>query len=320
MAQGKILWFNPMKGFGSIVGEDGVSVFVTVEGLKGELERTWSSALESGLPVRYELKKDVDSGELFAVEVERLDAPAAPAEAKSPAARSEKLVSADLAPAELPMRALWTDLGKLGARRTRLGEKEYRRLVFEKTAAYLDLKPEEVASFEARTQKALPRGEKAVRKALQPPLSSSDRHGWFRAHLAMWLHFLRPSQAAGPKRKTLNAALDEQAQSLRRGLRRAFKALQSGGIQARGNFLCCGTCASDELGSVVRRDKSKGGVYWHGQDEAEIQKTGAVYLGFVAGTLTASEVGLGAVRALEMAGLKVGWSGSPGERIRVSSS
>ena len=51
MPTGKVKWFNPKKGFGFIVGEQGQDVFVHYTAIVGEGFR----ALEDGQTVDYEL-------------------------------------------------------------------------------------------------------------------------------------------------------------------------------------------------------------------------------------------------------------------------
>jgi cold shock CspA family protein len=312
MPQGKVLWFNPMKDFGSIVGDDGVTAFVTVDGLNGQLKKTWMGGLASGLAVRYELKKDIDSGEYFAVEVVGLAEASVPG--KTPSKPGSKLVPPDQTPAQLPMRALWTDLGKLAARRSKLGEKAYLRQVLSVSAAYLVIDGEKSDQFLNAALPAIPKGKSILLRALAPCLLKNKRHDWFRRHLDMWSQFLRPRS---PRAKKPSAQLAKRVASLRRALGQAFRSLEKGGILARANFTCCGTCASAELGELVRRKGAKGGIYWHQQDEERLRETGEVDLGYVSGSMTTAEVGLSAVRSLEKAGLTVHWNRNPGERIRL---
>lgn len=61
----------------------------------------------------------------------------------------------------------------------------------------------------------------------------------------------------------------------------AFSELAEIGIVARGNFTCCGTCASSEIWD--ERDDSRtwrGYVYFHAQDAERIPAERATYLGY----------------------------------------
>jgi hypothetical protein len=64
-------------------------------------------------------------------------------------------------------------------------------------------------------------------------------------------------------------------------LERAFADLAEIGILGRGNFACCGTCATAEIWD--ERDDSRtwrGYVYFHGQDAARIPTDRTTYLGY----------------------------------------
>lgn len=93
-----------------------------------------------------------------------------------------------------------------------------------------------------------------------------------------------------------------------------FRELRRQRIVARQNFMCCGSCASAELASMVRERDARGAVYYHRQ-EGERLRAGAerVYLAYGAGD-GASEsedrvIGLEIVHAAQRNGLAVDWDG-----------
>lgn len=66
MARGTVKWFDPKKGFGFVVNEDGVDVFVHYSSIEGEGFR----CLKSGQEVAYEEK--VSEKGLLGVDVQIL--------------------------------------------------------------------------------------------------------------------------------------------------------------------------------------------------------------------------------------------------------
>lgn len=95
------------------------------------------------------------------------------------------------------------------------------------------------------------------------------------------------------KKKVLTQAFDAALQARRAqiaswsaegrstALMRAFDELADLGIVARGNFACCGNCASSEIGG--ERDDSRtwrGYVYFHAQDAERIPDERVTYLGY----------------------------------------
>ena len=109
-------------------------------------------------------------------------------------------------------------------------------------------------------------------------------------------------------------------------LTEAFKAMRKDGILARQNFSCCGGCASYELGTKLEEAKAAGKpkvgtVYYHRQDAEGLRRDGTVYLGFGAGRGSSDDdsrlVACKALEALNDAGLKTEWDGTPRTRIWV---
>lgn len=70
MARGTVKWFDPKKGFGFVVNEDGVDVFVHYSNIAGEGFR----CLKNGQAVEYRPKK-TEKG-LLGLHVEIVAAPA----------------------------------------------------------------------------------------------------------------------------------------------------------------------------------------------------------------------------------------------------
>lgn len=52
-------------------------------------------------------------------------------------------------------------------------------------------------------------------------------------------------------------------------IHRVFPALRKKNIIARGNFWCCQTCGHAAAARQARKNKNRGWVFWHGQDEEE---------------------------------------------------
>ncbi|MFV0453361.1 MAG: DUF6891 domain-containing protein [Propioniciclava sp.] len=122
---------------------------------------------------------------------------------------------------------------------------------------------------------------------------------------------------------------------------RAFGELNARGVVARGNFSCCGSCASREIYGEAPEDGAwLGYVYFHRQDAEEIPEAGRTYLGY--GVNLASQIARDewdamseadrersysdkvrqfvaeSVRpVLEGNGMQVGWDGDLGMRISV---
>lgn len=60
----------------------------------------------------------------------------------------------------------------------------------------------------------------------------------------------------------------------------AFAELNDAGIVARGNFSCCGNCASGEIFDEAPDGDWLGYVYFHHQDAERIPEDGETYLGY----------------------------------------
>jgi hypothetical protein len=108
-----------------------------------------------------------------------------------------------------------------------------------------------------------------------------------------------------------------------------FTQLRKLGIIARSNFSCCQNCGCSEISlsfydfSPAKKEKTKGYVFWHHQDEDHFKDNGKLYLSY--GQMTengktfgnALEVGKLIVEHLEKQGLKVEWNGNTDTRILV---
>lgn len=134
--------------------------------------------------------------------------------------------------------------------------------------------------------------------------------------------------------RLLRAALAEQAEAMRDWPERtdcdrlddAFDALEAGGVIARHNFTCCGTCGSaeiwDEIGAVEDAGGSpRGYAFYHMQDTEHAAEGEGLYLNYGAceeGEEAALAVGREIVAQLEAHGLSTDWDGSWGQRIGVT--
>lgn len=119
----------------------------------------------------------------------------------------------------------------------------------------------------------------------------------------------------------------------RKKLAQAFAALEGQGVVSRANYACCQSCAgyaiTQEIVGMIKagRDRGsvKGVVYWHEQDDDNLDDSGGTYLSF--GPVSSSELGMiglpdvevGSlvVAALEAAGLHVVWPVDGAIRIWV---
>lgn len=110
------------------------------------------------------------------------------------------------------------------------------------------------------------------------------------------------------------------------GLNLMFKKLRTAGVDAQQNFLCCGSCASYEMGTRAQTPISSY-VYYHNQDDASMGSSGGVYLAYGrAGTMDLDDrlhdefcrqLALLIVKCAEDSGLQVTWNGDVGTRIWV---
>jgi hypothetical protein len=105
----------------------------------------------------------------------------------------------------------------------------------------------------------------------------------------------------------------------------AFEALDAEGIVARQHFSCCSNCGHSEIWGEIEEARQDGEVagyvFYHMQDTESARGYGQLCLayGSVEGSEAATaEVGRRIVAALEEAGLKTEWDGSPKRRILVS--
>lgn len=106
----------------------------------------------------------------------------------------------------------------------------------------------------------------------------------------------------------------------------ALAALEQGGIVARQNFTCCGTCGSYEIWDEIEAfeqggKRAYGYVFYHMQDtEAAVDGSG-LFLNYGAceeGEEPAIATGRAIVTQLEQHGLKTDWDEDWGKRIGVS--
>lgn len=111
-------------------------------------------------------------------------------------------------------------------------------------------------------------------------------------------------------------------------LNNLFKELRKDGLVARQNFLCCGGCASSEIGSMAEKRGLPGGVYYHQQDADKLygrdyfmQKPAEeVYLGYGAldeADIDSRQIGIMICVAASRVGLEVEWNGSSAQRVKV---
>ena len=106
----------------------------------------------------------------------------------------------------------------------------------------------------------------------------------------------------------------------------AFAALEEGGIIARQNFTCCGTCGASEIWDEVEEAQkegvaTQGYAFFHMQDTESAIEGHGLYLNYGAceeGEAAAIAVGHRIVAALEAQGLGTEWDGSWGQRISVA--
>lgn len=99
----------------------------------------------------------------------------------------------------------------------------------------------------------------------------------------------------------------------------AFEALRKVGITCRMNFSCCGGCGSGELATLMEKQKTRGGVFYHVQDEECWQDHGVLHLRFGSAEhdSEAKIVGIGKelVAALQVQGLTPEWDGTAGKCV-----
>ncbi|MDQ4087569.1 MAG: hypothetical protein M3177_06125 [Pseudomonadota bacterium] len=106
----------------------------------------------------------------------------------------------------------------------------------------------------------------------------------------------------------------------------AFAALERGGIVARQNFTCCGTCGSYEIWDEIKAfqeggRRAYGYVFYHMQDTEAAVDGGGLFLNYGAceeGEEPAIATGRAIVAELERHGLQTDWDGSWEKRIGVA--
>ena len=67
MAQGTVKWFNQVKGFGFIAGDDGEDYFVHVSGLREYLK---GKGLRGGQKVSFDIDRDIKGDKAVNVRVD----------------------------------------------------------------------------------------------------------------------------------------------------------------------------------------------------------------------------------------------------------
>jgi hypothetical protein len=105
----------------------------------------------------------------------------------------------------------------------------------------------------------------------------------------------------------------------------AFAALERGGIIARQNFSCCGTCGSSEIWDEIKALEEGGGkaygyAFYHVQDTERAVEGDGVYLNYGAceeGEEPAIATARAIVAELERHGLTTNWNGTWEKRIAV---
>ena len=107
-------------------------------------------------------------------------------------------------------------------------------------------------------------------------------------------------------------------------LDRAFEALEAEGVVARQNFTCCSTCGHYEIGDEIAGAEDEGRevagyAFYHMQDTQRAAEGGGIYVryGSNEGGPEPAAVGRRIVAAVEAAGLKAEWDGSPNTCVLV---
>ncbi|HSA49715.1 MAG TPA: hypothetical protein VLH10_06325 [Yinghuangia sp.] len=100
---------------------------------------------------------------------------------------------------------------------------------------------------------------------------------------------------------------------------RAFRLLEIDGIIARTDFMCCRNCGVGAIEEQVAREgrRAHGYTFFHAQDAVTAVHGGGVELCFGALAHSPELTGQAIVTRLRETGLRVDWSGDPGERIFV---
>jgi len=105
----------------------------------------------------------------------------------------------------------------------------------------------------------------------------------------------------------------------------AFAALEAGGVIARQNFTCCGSCGAieiwDEIEEAIGEGRpAEGYAFFHMQDTEAAVEGEALYLNYgacAAGEAAALDIGRRIAAQLDAHDLAVDWDGSWSMRIQV---
>jgi hypothetical protein len=106
----------------------------------------------------------------------------------------------------------------------------------------------------------------------------------------------------------------------------AFVELERGGIVARQNFTCCGTCGQAEIGAEMRDAEVagcpvRGYVFYHIQCTESAVDGHGLYLHYGAtaeGKKATAAIGEAVVKVLDRHGLKAEWNGQPSQCVLVN--
>lgn len=96
-------------------------------------------------------------------------------------------------------------------------------------------------------------------------------------------------------------------------LNELFKALRKAGYIARQNFSCCGSCASYELGEILKKKgrTDEKAVYYHRQDAEYFRNYGKVMLGWGGNGQEIADLARGL-------GIRTDWNGEDSRRIELN--
>jgi len=75
--------------------------------------------------------------------------------------------------------------------------------------------------------------------------------------------------------KRINAYMNED---VRKAVRAAFTDLKKSELTTRMGFMCCGGCASAALDEIVKKQKTRGAVYFHRQADSRFREDGDLFL------------------------------------------
>ncbi|MBX9623093.1 MAG: hypothetical protein K2X82_04690 [Gemmataceae bacterium] len=107
-------------------------------------------------------------------------------------------------------------------------------------------------------------------------------------------------------------------------LDRAFEALEEQGVVARQHFSCCSNCGEAEIGGEIAAAEDDGRevvgyAFYHQQDTQRAAEGGGIYVKYGPNTDGPETAAIGRmiVAAVEAAGLKAEWDGSPNNAVLV---